>query len=602
MQRRNQILSRQRIEEIFNDDDESLDEASDEDQDFRCDESEINESDISTDSFDSAESLSRETQGNKECFPAKDGTIVWYKDPQQIQCSRMRQECILSNKPGPSQHARSLVASIKGAFDLFISLELKQIIVEMTNLKGVQLYESKWEIIDIMELEAYFGLQIMAGVSKSNGESLRCLWDETNGRPIFRAVMHIERFMQISRCLRFDSHEDRETRRLRDKLAPIRNIWDKWSKNLKLMYNPNENVTVDEQLVPFRGRCCFRQYIPSKPAKYGIKIWALCDSKSNYAWNMDVYLGRARNTQPEKNQGKSYQHEKNSSETNNTKIFSLGENVVINLTRNLGRGYTVTCDNFFTTYNLAVELLRRKITVVGTVRKNKKFLPLQAIDVRKKPEYYSEFFFTQNVTVVTYMPKKYKFVVAMSTLHHSAETRADQKKKPEIIHHYNATKAGVDALDQLVATYTCKRQTKRWPVALFSNMVDVSGYNAYVIWTELNPEWNRNKNFKRGLFLVDLATSLVTPHIARRKRMPYGPAAKRVVENIQEAVAADTPSLSTVVQPQDSPLCFLGKRQRCFYCPHTKNSNKHSVRCDKCLKFICKQHSIKAVICINCQN
>ncbi|XP_050340022.1 piggyBac transposable element-derived protein 4-like [Bactrocera neohumeralis] len=237
-----------------------------------------------------------------------------------------------------------------------------------------------------MELEAYFGLQIMAGVSKSNGESLRCLWDETNGRPIFRAVMHIERFMQISRCLRFDSHEDRETRRLRDKLAPIRNIWDKWSKNLKLMYNPNENVTVDEQLVLFRGRCCFRQYIPSKPAKYGSKIWALCDSKSNYAWNMDVYLGRARKTQPEKNQG---------------------ENVVINLTRNLGKGHTVTCDNFFTTYNLAVELLRRKITVVETVRKNKKFLPLQAIDVRKKPEHYSELFFTQNVTVVTYMPKKY---------------------------------------------------------------------------------------------------------------------------------------------------------------------------------------------------
>ena len=28
------------------------------------------------------------------------------------------------------------------------------------------------------------------------------------------------------------------------------------------------------QLVAFRGRCPFRQYIPSKPAKYGLKFWA----------------------------------------------------------------------------------------------------------------------------------------------------------------------------------------------------------------------------------------------------------------------------------------------------------------------------------------
>ncbi|KRY04854.1 hypothetical protein T01_11867 [Trichinella spiralis] len=39
------------------------------------------------------------------------------------------------------------------------------------------------------------------------------------------------------------------------------------------MYNPSENVTVDERLYPFKGRCQFRQYMPKKPAKYGIKFW-----------------------------------------------------------------------------------------------------------------------------------------------------------------------------------------------------------------------------------------------------------------------------------------------------------------------------------------
>lgn len=70
---------------------------------------------------------------------------------------------------------------------------------------------------------------------------------------------------------------------VREKLAPIRNIYEKWNQNLKFVHKPGKNITIDEQLVPYRGRCPFRQYIPSKPAKYGIKIWVLCDSKSWYA-------------------------------------------------------------------------------------------------------------------------------------------------------------------------------------------------------------------------------------------------------------------------------------------------------------------------------
>ena len=51
-------------------------------------------------------------------------------------------------------------------------------------------------------------------------------------------------------------------------------------------------MTVDEQLVCFRGRCPFRQYIPSKPGKYGIKIWAICEANTSYAWKMQVYTGK----------------------------------------------------------------------------------------------------------------------------------------------------------------------------------------------------------------------------------------------------------------------------------------------------------------------
>lgn len=52
---------------------------------------------------------------------------------------------------------------------------------------------------------------------------------------------------------------------------------------------------MDEMLEGFRGRCSFRQYIPSKPNKYGIKIQALVDSRTFYTSKMEVYVG----TQPD---------------------------------------------------------------------------------------------------------------------------------------------------------------------------------------------------------------------------------------------------------------------------------------------------------------
>lgn len=41
-----------------------------------------------------------------------------------------------------------------------------------------------------------------------------------------------------------------------------------WAENLSKLYNPGENLTVDEQLVELRGHCLLKQYVPSKPAKY----------------------------------------------------------------------------------------------------------------------------------------------------------------------------------------------------------------------------------------------------------------------------------------------------------------------------------------------
>lgn len=144
----------------------------------------------------------------------------------------------------------------------------------MTNLYGVRRYKNKWKPVDIDTMRAYYGVLLLAGVYRSKGENITELWDDHNGRPIFRATMSISRFRAINRCIRFDDKEQRtHVSGERDKLGPIRNIFDKWVQRTKSLYVPGKNVTVDEQLMPFRGRCPFTQYLPSKPAKYGIKLW-----------------------------------------------------------------------------------------------------------------------------------------------------------------------------------------------------------------------------------------------------------------------------------------------------------------------------------------
>ena len=62
-------------------------------------------------------------------------------------------------------------------------------------------------------------------------------------------------------------------------------------------------MTVDEQLVPFKGNCPFTQYVKTKPAKYGIRIWWAVDSDIWYPLNGQVYLGKLPNETREVNQG-----------------------------------------------------------------------------------------------------------------------------------------------------------------------------------------------------------------------------------------------------------------------------------------------------------
>ncbi|XP_014853421.1 PREDICTED: piggyBac transposable element-derived protein 3-like [Poecilia mexicana] len=497
---------------------------------------------------------------------SKDGQIKWSTSPHQSQ-ARLSSSYVLKMTPGPTRFALTRVDDIESAFQLFISPPIEKIILDMTNLEGRHVFQEKWKPLDPSDLHAYIGILVLAGVYRSKGEATASLWNEEYGRPIFRATMSLETFHRISRVIRFDNRDTRAGRCEKDKLAAIRDVWDKWVKILPLLYNPGPHVTVGESLIPFRGCCPFRQHVSNKPAKYGIKIWAACDAKSSYAWNMQVYTGKPLQGPPEKNQGM---------------------RVVLEMTEGL-QGHNITCDNFFTSYRLGVELQKRKLTMLGTVRKNKPELPSEILKMQGRPLHSSKFTFTENTTLVSYCPKRNKNILVMSTMHKDASLSTREDMMPQMILDYNSTKGGVDNLDKVTATYSCQRKSTRWPLVVFYNIVDVSAYNAYVLWIEINQHWNASKLYRRRIFLEELGKALVTPKIQNQARPARSPAAAAVIANVQVR-ASDQPTMD----PLDK---CAKKRKRCQICP-SRDDSKTSTSCVRCKKFICRKHTV--TFCPSC--
>ena len=60
-------------------------------------------------------------------------------------------------------------------------------------------------------------------------------------------------------------------------------------QNFQAAYYPQCQVSIDETMIPFKGRSSMKQYVPLKPLKHGLKVWAMADSLNGY-----VYKGRGK--------------------------------------------------------------------------------------------------------------------------------------------------------------------------------------------------------------------------------------------------------------------------------------------------------------------
>ena len=97
-----------------------------------------------------------------------------------------------------------------------------------------------------------------------------------------------------------------------------------------------------------------KQYMPIKPTKWGIKVWGRADANNGYISAFEVYTGRKGN-RTEKGRGAT---------------------IVKGLTEQLHGTYRhVFYDNFFSSVDLALDLLRAGLYSCGTLRSNCKGFP-----------------------------------------------------------------------------------------------------------------------------------------------------------------------------------------------------------------------------------
>ena len=93
-------------------------------------------------------------------------------------------------------------------------------------------------------------------------------------------------------------------------------------------------------MIAFKGRLSFRQYMPAKPTKYGIKVWLGADAWNGFVLNHKVYLGKETNAAPRN---------------------GLGYEVVMDISRPfLGKNHHVYFDNFFSLPKLLDILVAEK--------------------------------------------------------------------------------------------------------------------------------------------------------------------------------------------------------------------------------------------------
>ena len=184
-------------------------------------------------------------------------------------------------------------SSVIDFVQLYLTDELFNLLVTETNRYAEQFltavdetthgnsYVGKWENVTVAEMKKFIGIVLLMGIIYKPSIPMYWSTDELYSTPIFSELMSRNRFQLILKFLHFNNNLDPTydiQDENRDRLHKIRPVLNLIRRQCKSVWYPGQHLSVDESLVLFKGRVQFRQYIKTKRARFGIKLYELTTS------------------------------------------------------------------------------------------------------------------------------------------------------------------------------------------------------------------------------------------------------------------------------------------------------------------------------------
>ena len=182
--------------------------------------------------------------------------------------------------------------------------------------------------------------------------NIRMYWSKQTGDVnIKKYSMGRIRFEQILRCLHFADNDLAAPRGQpgHDRLYKIRPFLNNLQANFRKYVEPETLSSIDEMMIPFKGKSILKQYMTNKPSKWGFKFWV----QAGVSGFVHEFLITGDNLyaspDPVDEVGKSGQ-------------------VVLDLVKNLPPGSDVSFDNYFSSTSLLIELAHKNLNATCTMR------------------------------------------------------------------------------------------------------------------------------------------------------------------------------------------------------------------------------------------
>ena len=259
----------------------------------------------------------------------------------------------------------------------------------------------------------------------------------------------------------------------------VQNLVDHMNLKCREYFVPNENISIDESTIGFKGRVLWKCYNPNKPTKWGLRVYTMCESVSAYVVGFVPYYGKFttdRLVRPD---------------------LPFTSRIVLQLRNMLlssvnESGYHIFTDRFYTSPILCEELRKMNFHLTGTVKVSRKGMPENfSKKSGSKLKLHEVVAFRKDDDMMALQWKDKRVVTMLSSVYnmqcedidrvlHNAEK--ETVAKPVVISQYTKNMGGVDRADQYCGSYAFLRKTVKWWRKMFFWLLEVAIVNSFILY------------------------------------------------------------------------------------------------------------------------